>query len=78
MAAVTSPFLSCPCNGHLNSLPLTKLKDFLGPYKRTQTAAHWQAKFYLPWQAANAAVDELWQTVAPQRLVYCGAAVEEP
>ena len=32
-----------------------------GPYKRTQTAALWQAKFYLPWQAA-----------VPQLLVYRG------
>ena len=36
-----------------------------GWYKRTQTAALRQAKFYLPWQAA-----------APQ-LIYCGAAVHE-
>ena len=32
-----------------------------GPYKRSQTAAHRQAKFYLPRQAS-----------APQRLIYCG------
>ena len=33
----------------------------MGPYKRTQTAAHRQAEFYLPRQA-----------LAPQRLIYCG------
>ena len=38
-----------------------------GPYKRTQTAAFRQAKFYLPWQA-----------VAPQRLVYCSGPLDEP
>ena len=38
-----------------------------GSYKRTQTVALWEAKFYLPWQAA-----------VPQRLINCGAAVEEP
>ena len=41
----------------------TKGKKKGGPYKRTQTAALWQAKFYLPHQA-----------VAPQH-IYCGAAV---
>ena len=45
-----------------------------GPYKRPQTAALRQAKFYLPRQAA-----------APQRLIYCSniyisamAAVDQP
>ena len=42
-----------------------------GPYKRTQIAAHQQAKFYLPWQAP-AAVGYL-----PRRRGRQGAKVPE-
>ena len=43
-----------------------KPEEKTGPYKRTQTAALLQAKFYLPRQAG-----------VIQQLIYCGAAVDE-
>ena len=55
----------------------------MGLYKRTQTAALRQAKYYLPWQAAAArllprcsrpaAVEE-----GEKRLVYCGSSTAAP
>ena len=53
------------------------LQGMAGPYKRAYIAAVWQAKFYLPRQAAAAAEHKLQYTsrnvvAHVLRLVYCG------